>query len=146
MAGDLAELRCHGYELAAAVLGDDAEPLPAAGRPRRLAVLFGNEAVGLSAADVAACDRRVTLPMRRGTDSLNVAVAAGIFLYHFATAGAAVKRVDDPRILANLRETHTSKSGDECCQSPRRSLTSLSLLSRGLARIRGQILRDRTRR
>jgi tRNA G18 (ribose-2'-O)-methylase SpoU len=26
----------------------------------------------------------VTLPMELGTDSLNVAVAAGIFLYHFS--------------------------------------------------------------
>jgi tRNA G18 (ribose-2'-O)-methylase SpoU len=32
---------------------------------------------------VAACDRRVTIPMQLGTDSLNVAVAAGIILYHF---------------------------------------------------------------
>jgi tRNA G18 (ribose-2'-O)-methylase SpoU len=25
----------------------------------------------------------VTIPMKLGTDSLNVAVAAGVFLYHF---------------------------------------------------------------
>jgi tRNA G18 (ribose-2'-O)-methylase SpoU len=37
----------------------------------------------LSEQDITACDRRVTLPMKLGTDSLNVAVAAGIFLYHF---------------------------------------------------------------
>ena len=30
--------------------------------------------------------RRVTIPMHHGTDSLNVAVAAGIFLYHFTRA------------------------------------------------------------
>jgi hypothetical protein len=30
---------------------------------------------------VAACDRKVTIPMQQGVDSLNVAVAAGIFLY-----------------------------------------------------------------
>ena len=88
---DLAELRqAHGYQLLATVLDADAEPLPTLAVPDRVAVLFGNEAVGLNAADAAACDRRVTLPMRRGTDSLNVAAAAAVFLYHL-TAGAEVR-------------------------------------------------------
>ena len=34
---------------------------------------------------VDACNRKVTIPMKLGTDSLNVAVAAGIFLYHFTS-------------------------------------------------------------
>ena len=84
LSADLRELRQrYGYELVASVLDVDAEVLSSAPRRERLAILFGNEAVGLSSTDVAACDRRVTLPMRRGTDSLNVAVAAGVFLYHF---------------------------------------------------------------
>jgi tRNA G18 (ribose-2'-O)-methylase SpoU len=82
---DLVRLRTEfGYELAATVLAADAEPLPTARRGARLAILFGNEANGLSPADVAACDRRITLPMQRGTDSLNVAVAAAVFLYQLA--------------------------------------------------------------
>jgi tRNA G18 (ribose-2'-O)-methylase SpoU len=72
-----------GLELVAAVTDDDAQPLAASPRPGRLALLFGNEAQGLSRDVVAQCDRRVTIPMKLGTDSLNVAVAAGIFLYHF---------------------------------------------------------------
>ena len=68
-----------------------AEPLPAVAVPPRVVVLFGNEAVGLSPADAAACDRRVTLPMGRGTDSLNVAAAAAVFLYHLTTAATAVQ-------------------------------------------------------
>ncbi len=87
LAATLAELRRdHGYTLLATVLDPAAEPLPTAAVPGRAAVLFGNEAVGLTAADVAACDRRVTLPMRRGTDSLNVAAAAAVFLYHLTAA------------------------------------------------------------
>jgi tRNA G18 (ribose-2'-O)-methylase SpoU len=79
---DMARLRNEfGYELAATVLDDTAEPLPASRRGDRLGILFGNEAVGLSPGDIAACDRRITLPMSRGTDSLNVAVAAAVFLY-----------------------------------------------------------------
>jgi tRNA G18 (ribose-2'-O)-methylase SpoU len=80
---DLTKLKGHRYELVATVLDKDAESLDHATRSDRLAILFGNEATGLTAADIAACDRRVTLPMQRGTDSLNVAIAAGIFLYHF---------------------------------------------------------------
>ena len=74
-----------GVELAATVLDIDAEPLATARRRERFALLFGNEAQGLAAEHVQACDRRVTIPMKRGTDSLNVSVAAGIFLYHFTS-------------------------------------------------------------
>ncbi len=81
---DLAGLRgTWGFELAATVLDEDAEPLSGVGRPDRLGVLFGNEAQGLGREIVRACDRRVTIPMSLGTDSLNVAVAAGIILHHF---------------------------------------------------------------
>lgn len=68
-------------ELWATVLDAAAEPLEQVRRPGRLALLFGNEAHGLAGPWLAACDRRVTIPMRLGTDSLNLAVAAGIFLY-----------------------------------------------------------------
>jgi tRNA G18 (ribose-2'-O)-methylase SpoU len=81
---DLARLRDEwGVELVATVLDETAEPLSSADRAARFGLLFGNEAQGLDAAHVAACDRRVTIPMKLGTDSLNVAIAAGIFLYHF---------------------------------------------------------------
>lgn len=85
---DLSRLRREWeYELLASVLDDAAEPLATAGRAKRVAIVFGNEAQGLGQEIIAACDRRVTIPMRRGTDSLNVAVAAGVFLYHFTTMG-----------------------------------------------------------
>jgi tRNA G18 (ribose-2'-O)-methylase SpoU len=74
-----------GVGLVASVLDESAEPLAGATRGRKLGILFGNEAQGLGPEWVDACDRRVTIPMRHGTDSLNVAVAAGIFLYHFTS-------------------------------------------------------------
>ena len=84
LVADLRRLRREwGIEVAATVLDPDAEPIASAGRPGRFALAFGNEAHGLSPEQAAACDRRVTIPMGLGTDSLNVAVAAGIFLYHF---------------------------------------------------------------
>lgn len=60
------------------------EPLANASRSSRLALLFGNEANGLGQEWLELCDRRLTIPMQ-AADSLNVAVAAGIFLYHFTT-------------------------------------------------------------
>lgn len=82
-AEDLARLKQAGYELAAAVLDEGAEPLTAASRADRFTLMIGSEGHGLASRWIDACDRRITIPMRRGTDSLNLAVAAGIFLHHF---------------------------------------------------------------
>lgn len=88
LTGDLKRLRDEWQlELIATVLEDAAESLAIAAKPPRCALLFGNEADGLSEHHVALCHRRVTIPMRRGVDSLNVAVAAGIVLHHFRAAG-----------------------------------------------------------
>lgn len=81
---DLLKLRDeYGCELVATVLAEDAETLDTATRATHLGLLFGNEGHGLADAFVGLCQRRVTIPMRRGTDSLNAAVASGLFLYHF---------------------------------------------------------------
>lgn len=86
---DLRRLRDEwGVQLAGTVLDPSAEPLERARRPNRFGLLFGGEAQGLDAQWTQLCDRCVTIPMHHGTDSLNVAVAAGIFLYHFTRADA----------------------------------------------------------
>jgi len=87
LAADLRELRDHwGFQLAATVVQGPAEPLQTAERSDRLAVLFGSEGHGLADEWLDLCDRRITIPMQPGTDSLNVAVAAGIILHHFTHA------------------------------------------------------------
>jgi len=47
----------------------------------RVALVVGNEGAGLGAESRRRCQRLVGVPMRPGTESLNVAVAAGILLY-----------------------------------------------------------------
>lgn len=75
-------LRDHwGFSFVAAVTDTDATPLPQVVRPDRLALVFGAESAGLDPEWVARCDRSITIPMRRGAESLNLAVAAGIILY-----------------------------------------------------------------
>jgi RNA methyltransferase, TrmH family len=64
------------------VLGADAAgtPLDRPGRGR-VALVVGNEGAGLSDEARARCHRLVAVPMAAGTESLNVALAAGILLY-----------------------------------------------------------------
>lgn len=83
LAGQLLKLREAEFETVAAVLDPAAEPLASARRGNRLALLLGSEGHGLAGHWIEAADRKVTIPMRLGIDSLNVAVAAAVLLYHF---------------------------------------------------------------
>jgi tRNA G18 (ribose-2'-O)-methylase SpoU len=78
-----------GVQLAAAVLDAAAEPLDQATRGDRFAILLGSEGHGLPEEIVAFCQRKITIPIHGGTDSLNVAVAAGILLYKLGGHRAA---------------------------------------------------------
>ncbi|MFJ4225056.1 TrmH family RNA methyltransferase [Microbacterium sp. NPDC089695] len=77
------EVRTAGIELAALALSDDAVSLRAyaANRPERVALIMGAEGDGLTPEQIASADRVVTIPMRGGVDSLNVASAAAVALY-----------------------------------------------------------------
>jgi tRNA G18 (ribose-2'-O)-methylase SpoU len=85
MIAALDTLRALDVQLLATVLAVDAEPLNTFARPPRFALLLGSEGHGLSPEMIARSDHRLTIPMRAGVDSLNVAVAAGIFLHHLLT-------------------------------------------------------------
>jgi tRNA G18 (ribose-2'-O)-methylase SpoU len=81
---DLDKLRNAGVECLAAVLAADAHEVGKLRSSPRVAVVFGNEAQGLDAQTIARCDRRITIPMKRGTDSLNVAIAAAVILHQLS--------------------------------------------------------------
>ena len=53
-------------------------------RPQRLGLVLGDEHEGIDADWLALCRRAITIPMRPGASSLNVAVAAGILVYHYS--------------------------------------------------------------
>jgi len=76
-------LHALGFEIAALALSDDAVALNAysASRPERVALVMGTEGDGLSAEAIGAADAVVTIPMRGGVDSLNVASAAAVALW-----------------------------------------------------------------
>jgi|SoiMethySBSTD1v2_1073268.scaffolds.fasta_scaffold53851_3 tRNA G18 (ribose-2'-O)-methylase SpoU len=76
----LSVVRGAGFRLLALTPDAGATPIDAVhvADDERVALLFGAEGPGLSAATLAAADDRVGIPMRGGVDSLNVGVAAGI--------------------------------------------------------------------
>lgn len=76
----LKALSQRGYRVIASDLkGCDFYARPNPGR--KLVLLIGNEARGISDAVRACADMRVRLPMRGGAESLNAAIAAGIMMY-----------------------------------------------------------------
>lgn len=90
----IAALHEHGFICAAMALSDDsvtpdelnallAERAAAAGKPEKLALLFGTEGEGLAPATIARCDCTVRIPMAHGVDSLNVAASSAVAFYAF---------------------------------------------------------------
>src|SRR5215217_7022904 len=53
-------------------------------------LLLGNEQKGLSAEQLNACDVAISLPMKGRVSSLNLAVAAGILLFNYCSAGSHI--------------------------------------------------------
>jgi signal transduction histidine kinase len=62
----------------------DGDPWDEAELDGRVAVVLGNEAHGLSSAEVAACDRAVSIPLAGEAESLNVAVAGAVVAFERA--------------------------------------------------------------
>ncbi|HMO15363.1 MAG TPA: RNA methyltransferase [Pirellulaceae bacterium] len=80
----IAQLRQHhGFRIIAATLQAPCIPLKSSHRASRMVLLLGNEAHGLDEEWYELADERVTIPMVEPIDSLNVADAAAIMLYHY---------------------------------------------------------------
>lgn len=81
--GGIELLKEHGYLVAGMTLGAGAitlDELVAEEHPR-LALVFGTEGHGLTRGADRRLDRRVTIPMMHGVDSLNVAAASAVVFY-----------------------------------------------------------------
>jgi tRNA G18 (ribose-2'-O)-methylase SpoU len=83
------------FERVAAVADSGAERLDELLPAPRTALVFGNEFDGLAPEWLDECDRRVTIPMGPAVDSLNLGVAAGIFMYH---CSAAYSTLPEPHV------------------------------------------------
>lgn len=86
--GTIRSLQDAGFDVAALTPSDSARDLSTAARAPKQAVLVGAEGHGLSAASMDTADRCIRIPMAAGADSLNVATAAAIALYHWSGIAA----------------------------------------------------------
>ncbi len=80
-------LKRRGYSIYGTMADPDAEPITSFSAAKQHALVFGNEAEGLSETWRGFCDRKLTIPLESHTDSLNVGVAAGIFMFHLGRTG-----------------------------------------------------------
>lgn len=78
-------LRGLGWSIIAAEITDDAKPLPSYDWPKRSAVLFGEENLGLSQEVLDMVDDVVYIPGMGSVRSLNVSTTSGIMMYDFYT-------------------------------------------------------------
>ncbi len=84
----LPDLSSRGFTTVALTLADDAVPIAdAVAGIDRVALVLGSEGHGLTSRWEGSADRRATIPMRAGIDSLNVAAAAAVACYVVATRG-----------------------------------------------------------
>ena len=75
-------LQDEGWLVTAAVIDDTADSIFEADLSQpQIALLFGNEKTGLSPKAAALADRQVTIPMQGIAQSMNISVAAALFLY-----------------------------------------------------------------
>lgn len=89
----LEPLRRRGFELVALTPSPHAEPIDQLryGPEDRVALLLGAEGPGLTEATLAACDRRVRIPMAGVVDSINVGSAAAVAFYAIGQARAGAR-------------------------------------------------------
>lgn len=81
MAQTVASLQQRGMTAFACVVDRDATSVTEAGMTVGSIALIGNEGNGLRPQTVAACARRITIPMAGRAESLNASMAAGIVLW-----------------------------------------------------------------
>lgn len=74
-----------GHHCCATVLDSNATELSAFPFPERTVLVFGNETHGISEDVANMCESKLTVSMLNGTDSLNVAIAMGIFTFAYRT-------------------------------------------------------------
>lgn len=80
--GFVSELISSGYKVYATVPSSDAEILGENSLfSKKCAVIFGNEGNGVTPETIDLCTKKLTIPMIKNAESLNVSVAAGIIIW-----------------------------------------------------------------
>lgn len=87
------KLKAQNYQIVALEQTDKSINLSSLGPRKAIALVVGNEIKGLSQEVLKAADIRVQIPMLGQKESLNVAVAAAIALYHLRYPGKPLDNI-----------------------------------------------------
>ncbi|MEA1892199.1 MAG: RNA methyltransferase [Campylobacterota bacterium] len=82
----IGQLQKSGYKVFAAEITKDSVALRKVKPPKKWVLLMGHEGRGISKEVLDICDEVVNIEMQNDVRSMNVGVAASIFLYHFKIA------------------------------------------------------------
>lgn len=98
------ELRGDGYSVCVTDLADDAEDIYSWTPPDqgKIALVFGNEEIGISDHLRSGADCRLRIPMKGFAESLNLSVSTAAFLAHLAAKGYMIPDLD-PAVAAHLK-------------------------------------------
>lgn len=75
------QLKEEGFKIVGALVDPTSTPLPESDLSGNIAIVLGNESQGMSAVATRLVDQNLYIPMYGLTESFNVSVSAGIFLY-----------------------------------------------------------------
>lgn len=84
----LEALKARHIACVAVEVTNEAIPMNRFDWPRPVAIVFGNEVTGISERTLAKCDAVVCIPMNGYKNTINVATAFGVIMYHVLGAWA----------------------------------------------------------
>jgi len=77
-------LKSKGYQICVTALAPDSVPIQKIDFSKPTALVLGNEKQGVSQEMIAACDRKVIIPMPGFVQSFNISVAGALSMYHIS--------------------------------------------------------------
>jgi tRNA (guanosine-2'-O-)-methyltransferase len=100
-------LKEEGWLVVATVINEDADTIFEADLTHpKIAMLFGNEKMGLSEQAIAMADKTVTIPMQGIAQSMNISVSAALFIYEVTrqrhAKGLASYLMDEEQVQQTL--------------------------------------------
>jgi len=105
----LSQLKKQGFKIAATHLRHKAHPYTALDYTQPLAIVFGNEAEGISEEALCLADYVIKIPMLGMVQSLNLSVSVGIILYEALKQRQAKGFYKHPRLSAREFEAIRNK-------------------------------------
>ena len=93
-----AALHAEGYSIYATALHAESVSLYDVEYTGKVALVFGNEARGISEAGIAGADRVIVIPMMGVVESLNISVACSVTLYEAMRQRLAAGCYDEPSL------------------------------------------------